>query len=606
MARPSTNGYYSVPIEIQMLKPNDVKCSIKVIYTGDKSIGSNKHYYVCEELTVPDDKKPTRSKRATGKTLGKIEGGKFVPNSYFIQMKKNSSSVEPVKKEEEASGIFNPIKDEIKTVAQTAANMNLSLKNIDLQIKNYGEYAIVLENTKAVLRSLEKYFSDEDARLIYSMSVIHFIEEYTPASYMKDLFDQSVLSNKWPSLSISENSVGDFLKLLGTHPLVCNDYFQDRINQSSGLTAIDGHVVLSCSRQNDLADYGNKYQTLGNKQINMLQAYDVEKGVPLASKIYEGGLLDKVSVQDLLSTYDFPANTCFLIDMGFYSEDDLALYREGGKHFVIPVPEHTSISKAMKENITFDGSFTYEKSDENGILKADTILYREATVEQLEDIYQEKIDADIELKNKKIVDACPENEKPKLLPKRKIKRSQFPEDRVIMFRDSEMHEKMIQEYKEQIGSDQEHTEEKLAEIGPQFGIIVLRTNYTKAEQSASDVYKRYKKRWKIETHYNFVENTIKFCGLKQQDYFAMQGLSFLTVVFGQIKSEYMNSLRKAQKITGRLSIKESLAKAGRVKVSQHKDKTWYANVTVKKTTEMFSAMNVNIGEDLIKLNTQTY
>ena len=86
----------------------------------------------------------------------------------------------------------------------------------------------------------------------------------------------------------------------------------------------------------------------------------------------------------------------------------------------------------------------------------------------------------------------------------------------------------------------------------------------------------------------------------------MQGLSFLTVVFGQIKSEYMNSLRKAQKITGRLSIKESLAKAGRVKVSQHKDKTWYANVTVKKTTEMFSAMNVNIGEDLIKLNTQTY
>lgn len=338
----------------------------------------------------------------------------------------------------------------------------------------------------------------------------------------------------------------------------------------------------------------------------MLQAYDAEKGVPLTSKVYEGGLLDGAFVQDLLATYDFPSNTCFLIDMGFYCEDDLELYRKGGRHFVIPIPEHTSICKEMKATITFDGSFTCEKSDGNGFFKADTILYHEATVEHLEDIHQKKIDANIEQRNIEIVDACPANEKPELIPKGKIMRSQFPEDRVIMFRDSEMHEKMIQEYREQIGSDLEHTEETLAEIGPQFGIIVLRTNYTKAEQAASEIYKMYKKRWGIKSHYNFAENTIKFCGLKQQDYFAMQGLSFLTVVLGQIKTEYMKSLQKARKTTGHLSIEESLAKAGNVKVSQHKDKTWHANVTVKKNAEMLSAMNVCIAEDLKKLRLKTY
>ena len=68
----------------------------------------------------------------------------------------------------------------------------------------------------------------------------------------------------------------------------------------------------------------------------------------------------------------------------------------------------------------------------------------------------------------------------------------------------------------------------------------------------------------------------------------------------------MKSLQKARKTTGHLSIEESLAKAGNVKVSQHKDKTWHANVTVKKNAEMLSAMNVCIAEDLKKLRLKTY
>ena len=146
----------------------------------------------------------------------------------------------------------------------------------------------------------------------------------------------------------------------------------------------------------------------------------------------------------------------------------------------------------------------------------------------------------------------------------------------------------------------------MVEVAPYFGLILLRTNFAAAEKKPSEIYHSYKKRWRIETHYDFLENTIKFCGLKQEDYYAMQGLSFLTVTFGQIKSVYMRKLKSVKEKIGKMSIKESLAKAGRVKVSQQKDKTWHANITVKKNADMLQEMGVDIAGDLKKLALQIY
>ena len=497
--------------------------------------------------------------------------------------------------------------DEIARVTQAAVNMKLDLRDIDLQIKNYGEYAMVLACTQPVLAGLEKVFSDSDARTIYALSIIYFIEQYTPASYLKDIYDQSILSNKWPTLAVSENSINEFLHLLGSHPAVCEEYSQSLISASSGLTAIDGHVILCCSRQNDLADYGNKCNSLGNKQVNLLQAYDVENACSLASKAYEGGLPDKSSVQDMLAAYEFPDNTCFLVDMGFYSEDDLGMYRNGGKHFIIPVPGNTGIGKAMASNIVFTGSFQYEKSDENGLARKDTILFRMSTVKDLEDLYQQMIDEETARKNQEEIARCRGTaEKPVKHYSRKIKRSLYPDDLVIMYRDNDMHDKMIAEFKSQIGTDPAHTEEKLAELGPGFGIIILRTNYPPDKGVEGKAYHGYKRRWGIETHYNFVENTIHFCGLHESDYAAMQGLAFLTTTFGQIKSQFMKRMRACSSNVKHMSIKECLAKAGRLKLSQHKNKKWHVAVTVKKNAEMMSEMGVDIAKDVQKLNDHTY
>jgi len=305
----------------------------------------------------------------------------------------------------------------------------------------------------------------------------------------------------------------------------------------------------------------------------------------------------------LLGSYDFPERTVFLIDASFYYEDDMALYREGGKHFVIPVPDSCIISKAVQMDLSFTGSFTYTKEDENGNIKKDRILYTESTVALLEEKYQQFLDDKTSRKNEEILNKAKEQgEKPKKIYERKVAKSIYGDDRIIMYRDEDMHDKMTAEFLEQLGSDDFHCEDNFKKLSPYFGVIVLRSNLEKKKYLASVVYGDYKKRWRIETHYNFVENLMRFYGLKTDDYYSMQGLSFIVLVVGQIKAAFNKRQKSSSsRYVAHLSTKECLIKTARIKISQHQNKKWYMPVTTKKTVELMNEMGVDLAADLKKL-----
>ncbi len=560
MGRKASTGKYVVPEEIRALKPPGVLCNIKPI---------GGHYYVYEHLRVDDPNHPGRKKNASGKCLGKIEGGRFVSNT-----------------------------EERKDIDR-----------YDIATKEYGQYAAVLENSLGVYEKLDNIFSTEDATRIYVLGIIYFVEGYVPASYVKDYFDQCVLSEKWPTLSISENIVNTFLDSMGRHSQVLEKFQQQLIDESSGYTALDGHVILSCSKENDLADYGNKYTKLGNTQLNIMMAYDVEYNRPLTSRAFEGALPDKAAVSDWFDTYHFKEGTTFIVDMGFYSEDNLGLYRKNGAGFVTPVPDNTVIARTMKSSMIFTGSFQYDKTDENGKPTSDCVLYRESTVADLEDIAQkredEKAEEDYQLRLAEYEKAPEGKRKPRRHKPKKVSRSKYPDDKITMYRNATMHDKLAIEFASQIGQDEKHTEEIYRELEPQFGTIILRNNLA---GGPSDHYCIYKKRWRIETHYQHIRNGADFNGLQTDDYYSMQGLSFLMLIEGLIYRCYANKLQSASdSYVSRMSVKESLARASRVKITCHyDDNKWYVNKTTSGCGKLLEAMGVNCTKDMDKLNIHTY
>ena len=98
---------------------------------------------------------------------------------------------------------------------------------------------------------------------------------------VKDYYDMSILSLRFPGLKIGYESLTNLYDTLGRRQTNVLKMEQRLVEQSSHETAIDGHVIGCESGENDLAEKGYKFQKLGEEQVNLLMAYDVNTGVPL-------------------------------------------------------------------------------------------------------------------------------------------------------------------------------------------------------------------------------------------------------------------------------------------------------------------------------------
>ena len=231
-------GAYSIPIEIQALAPKGIPCKIEVQFYQPKKKGQpsgpvRTYYYVYENRSA--DNRINGKTRHSRLLLGKIMGSQFIPNKNGLMLLNQcNTAIQSDTDETEATQKQKPAIDptpetaiiDVSALPEGLKRYYPRLRDVDKENKDYGEYAIVLACTKDVLEGLQQYFHPEDAIRMYALSIIYFIEEYTPASYCGDLFRQSILSNKWTTLSFGEDTINSFLKEIGQHGLMCERYSQ--------------------------------------------------------------------------------------------------------------------------------------------------------------------------------------------------------------------------------------------------------------------------------------------------------------------------------------------------------------------------------------------
>ena len=127
---------YTVPAKIKALKPANIPCDVKVV---------KGYYYVyARGERVPDPKHPGRKKNTTGKLIGKIENGAFIPKE-------------------------SPIRS-VTDFAESPDTLD------------YGAYAIAVQCSTQIVERLKKYFTISDSLTIYTIALIWFVNGFTPAS----------------------------------------------------------------------------------------------------------------------------------------------------------------------------------------------------------------------------------------------------------------------------------------------------------------------------------------------------------------------------------------------------------------------------------------
>ena len=229
------------------------------------------------------------------------------------------------------------------------------------------------------------------------------------------------------------------------------------------------------------------------------------------------------------------SNTLFIVDRGFYSEENLNMFRSNGNAYIIPLGKNLKTCKSAVHSLEMHSRFMYQKGK-----KAAVVEYKD-----------------------EIIDGC----------------------RVITYRDLNESTAEQENYLRHMSlGDKAYTKEGFDKVKYYMGVTVLQTSVE--DKTAEEIYGLYKRRWSIETFYNYFKNKAGYTSIHAEDYYKTQGLAFIMLVSALIHRAMENAVLK---LDGK-SVRDCLLDAKMVKASKRRGIWNVCNCTPKKCS-LFQALN---------------
>ena len=407
----------------------------------------------------------------------------------------------------------------------------------DITVLEYGQYALVETVAHDILDSLREFFPDDRGCQIFAYATILFVNDFVHLDQVQRYYEQSWLIQEYKkySFTMGKTSLGTLLDNLGRRTKRVLNYELSAVEKSSSAIAIDGHAIRSCSDENDLGESGYKFKQLKEDQVNLLMGYDINSGLPLFARMYRGSCNDKSTIEDLADLMKF-SGILFVIDRGFYSTKNLETLAANDNIYIIPVPANMGIHKDVMNSLQYTDSFYYRSGKKH---------------------------ARIEYMSKRISET----------------------DYVYVFRDIDENEKCRFNYQHSMELGKSgYTRDGFEKNKEFFGVYVLQTN---GGLSPEDVFSGYKKRWGIETFYQYLKNLGDFNDLMFQDYYKEQGFSFIMLIAGQIHQKVIAAVKSLNDNT--ISIRDILLMARCMKMEK-RGNIWQLKNTRKKDLEILSKL----------------
>ena len=208
-----------------------------------------------------------------------------------------------------------------------------------VDIKDWANIQFVLYCSEDMLDELCEVYHRDDALKLYCIAVLRVCYHGIKDDELKDAYDNSFLSEIYPGVALSKNTVCEFHKDVGKEHSKIVKYMRNRVSklQESHHLVIDGTLKSDESNVNSLSNYSRKARTKGTKDISVLYAYDVETQEPVCSKIYPGNMLDIVAFKDFIDTKSIKKGL-IIADKGFtVKAANKAFADNPGLHYLLPL-----------------------------------------------------------------------------------------------------------------------------------------------------------------------------------------------------------------------------------------------------------------------------
>lgn len=250
-----------------------------------------------------------------------------------------------------------------------AINPEDTVTKSSTKLKDWGNYVLCDNLFKDIIKELTEVYNPKDAMKIYCITMLRVCSKGIKDYELKAKYEQSFLSELYPDVALSKNTVSTFMKDLGrTYDRIVR-FMQNR----AGKVNIDHHVLIDGtlktneSKVNSLSNFSRKAKKKGSKDISIIYAFDLEAMEPICSKCFPGNMLDVTAYKGFVKENRLKQGI-IVADKGFpFNAAKEHFESNTNLHYLNPVKRNSKFNKTH-DMLTFDGilngyeGITYKKA----------------------------------------------------------------------------------------------------------------------------------------------------------------------------------------------------------------------------------------------------
>ena len=251
-----------------------------------------------------------------------------------------------------------------------------------VDLKDWANIMLAQKLFGSMVDELREVYSSDDALKIWCIATLRVCFSGIKDCELKDAYEESFLSELYPGVALSRNTVSAFLNDLGRTCSKITLFMRGRTARV-GLDhhlLIDGTLKSDESRVNSLSDFSRKARTKGTRDISVLYAFDLEAEEPVCSKCFPGNMLDVTAYSEFISEHHITKGIV-VADKGFPQSAAKKHFQENPDlHYLNPLKRDSRIASDLHmleftallggyEGITYrkekaaDGRFLYSFRD---------------------------------------------------------------------------------------------------------------------------------------------------------------------------------------------------------------------------------------------------
>lgn len=403
-------------------------------------------------------------------------------------------------------GVYVPIDPEQKGSVSASA----------VDLKDWANIVLCDRLFSFMKKELFSVYNETDAMKIYCIAILRVCHPGIRDFELKEAYDTGFLSELYPGIALSKNTVTDFLNNLGKAVSRIVRFMRNR----TGAVSMDHHLLVDGTLKSDessvnsLSDFSRKARTKGARDISVLYAFDLEEMEPVCSKCFPGNMLDATSYSAFISENGIKKGI-IVADKGFPESAAHDQFEANPDlHHLNPVKRN---SKLIERHNMLD--FT-------GILPGyEGITFRK--------------------------EKCTGTDK-----------------WLYSFRDSFRASKEEQDWLKRAKVGNAYKLEELREKQRSFGTIVLECDL---DLPAEIAYKAYEKRWEIELVMRFYKSACKFDETRVHDDYSVIGSEFCDFLSSLLTFRLIKAFDQAKLLEGRTyrKVMSVLSRAKKVRFDEN-------------------------------------